>query len=151
MDKNRINKLTLRQRECLALVGEGYTSKEIALKLEISPSTVDNHMRTAMTALEATSRADAARQYSAHSASQELTSQPRELGEGEEKATMGAPYAVILPSLVGQLIKPPPLGGKPNRSSRSEKLLRILQVAFFSLILIAAAALLISGILTFLS
>ena len=148
MGKNRINKLTLRQKECLALVGEGYTSKEIAQQLNISPSTVDNHLRTAMTALEATSRADAARQYAASSTSQQLTSQPETLGDGEESAMMKGSDTAILPSLFGHLIKPPPIGGKPNEATKTEKLLRILQVAFISLILISAIALLISGILT---
>ena len=40
--------LTFRQRQVLRLVGEGYTSAQIAEELEISPRTVDMHRRRAL-------------------------------------------------------------------------------------------------------
>jgi DNA-binding NarL/FixJ family response regulator len=38
-----VEQLTLRQREVLQLVAEGFSTKEIARKLAISPKTVEGH------------------------------------------------------------------------------------------------------------
>lgn len=46
-----LNKLTPRQREIFQLIAEGYTSKEIAYKLKISPKTVEAHRKQLMTRL----------------------------------------------------------------------------------------------------
>jgi DNA-binding CsgD family transcriptional regulator len=68
MNSERGANLTRRQRECLQLVSAGFTSKEIARKLSISPSTVDNHLRDATLRLGKRSRVQAARTFikSAH-------------------------------------------------------------------------------------
>lgn len=36
---------TMRERECLSLIAQGYTMKSAALKLQISPRTVEQHLR----------------------------------------------------------------------------------------------------------
>jgi DNA-binding CsgD family transcriptional regulator len=51
---------TARQREVLALVARGHTSRQIALELDISRSTVESHIRHARTTLGARTRAQAA-------------------------------------------------------------------------------------------
>ena len=56
-----IEKLTERQKDCLRLVAQGYTSKEIGRALDLSPSTVDNHILAAVQLLGAPSRGEAAR------------------------------------------------------------------------------------------
>lgn len=43
-----LDRLTSRQKECAHFVAKGWTSKEIASHLGISPSTVDNHIASAM-------------------------------------------------------------------------------------------------------
>jgi DNA-binding CsgD family transcriptional regulator len=48
--------LTPRQRECISLVREGLSSKEIARKLGISHRTVEAHIEAVMSALEVNSR-----------------------------------------------------------------------------------------------
>jgi DNA-binding CsgD family transcriptional regulator len=63
MNSERGANLTRRQRECLQLVSAGFTSKEIARKLSISPSTVDNHLREATLRLGKRSRIQAARTF----------------------------------------------------------------------------------------
>jgi DNA-binding CsgD family transcriptional regulator len=53
--------LTRRERDCLELVAQGLSSKEIAAKLGIAPGTVDNHLKRAVKALGASNRRVAAR------------------------------------------------------------------------------------------
>lgn len=55
--------LTTREREVLALIGEGLTNKEIAVRLDVSVSTVETHANSAMRKIGATSRAQAAAMY----------------------------------------------------------------------------------------
>ncbi len=42
-DRQSLRPLTPREREILPLIAEGHTSREIALRLEISPRTVEHH------------------------------------------------------------------------------------------------------------
>lgn len=53
--------MTPRQLECLVLVAAGYTSKEIALKLGISPKVVDEHVEKLCAYLGTSSRRIAVR------------------------------------------------------------------------------------------
>jgi DNA-binding NarL/FixJ family response regulator len=50
--KKRNVSLSLRERQILKLVSEGYPSKEIARMLKLSPRTVDNHRRILMLKLD---------------------------------------------------------------------------------------------------
>jgi DNA-binding CsgD family transcriptional regulator len=59
---NLTRPLTRRQHECVELVTEGLSSKEIARKLGIAPSTVDNHIAQVMHQLGIPNRA-ALRKY----------------------------------------------------------------------------------------
>ncbi|MCX7966639.1 MAG: response regulator transcription factor [Syntrophorhabdaceae bacterium] len=52
VDKNVFEVLTPRQREILQLIAEGYTTKEIAKKLNISVNTVDAHRTQIMDILD---------------------------------------------------------------------------------------------------
>jgi DNA-binding NarL/FixJ family response regulator len=56
------HKLTARQREVLALVADGATSKEVAGKLGISIRTVGNHRQRIMDALGARNTSDLTRE-----------------------------------------------------------------------------------------
>lgn len=61
IDRPPIERLSERQRQCLAMVWDRKPSKEIARALGISPYTVDGHIADAMTVLGAKSRVEAAR------------------------------------------------------------------------------------------
>lgn len=59
------NQLTEAQRRCLRLVLAHMTSKEIARELQLSPHTVDAHIKAAMKTLGTGSRVEAARMLAA--------------------------------------------------------------------------------------
>ncbi len=58
---NRVARLSDGQRQCLALVDQHLSSKEIALKLGISPHTVDQRVRQSLHILRVDKRGEAAR------------------------------------------------------------------------------------------
>jgi len=60
------NPLTARERDVLALAGEGHSSKSIARQLHLSHGTVRNYLSEAISKLGAANRIDAARRASAH-------------------------------------------------------------------------------------
>jgi DNA-binding CsgD family transcriptional regulator len=59
--ESRIARLTEGQRQCLALVDQHLSSKEIAVRLGISPHTVDQRIRQALQILGVERRGEAAR------------------------------------------------------------------------------------------
>ena len=63
----RVGRLTAGQLDCLRLVNEHLSSKEIAAELAISPHTVDQRIRQALQILGVERRAQAARIVSQHS------------------------------------------------------------------------------------
>jgi DNA-binding CsgD family transcriptional regulator len=73
--------LTNRQKECLSLVNQGYSSKEIAHLLAIAPTTVDSHIAAAMTVLGASTRGQAARLMLRKKASKNYTSKSDHIAE----------------------------------------------------------------------
>jgi DNA-binding NarL/FixJ family response regulator len=57
--KGKLNGLTIREREVLDLLAEGYQQDEIALRLVISPKTVATHIQRILVKLKVHSRAQA--------------------------------------------------------------------------------------------
>jgi DNA-binding CsgD family transcriptional regulator len=73
----RVSKLSQGQLDCLRLVNEHLSSKEIAAQLGISPHTVDQRIRGALQVLKVERRAQAARLVAQHSGRyQRLIHQP---------------------------------------------------------------------------
>jgi DNA-binding CsgD family transcriptional regulator len=62
---DRVARLSEGQRQCLALVDQHLSSKEIALKLGISPHTVDQRVRQSLHILQVEKRGEAARMVAA--------------------------------------------------------------------------------------
>ena len=58
---DRVARLSEGQRQCLALVDQHLSSKEIALRMGISPHTVDQRVRQALHILGVEKRGEAAR------------------------------------------------------------------------------------------
>jgi len=103
----RVTLLTDAERDCLRLVFQHMTSKDIARQLGVSPHTVDMRLRQAIRKLEVTNRIEAARAL-VHSeillgiaqpvadnatgdAYQELIYQASEIADDAKSATIGAP------------------------------------------------------------
>ena len=66
MDRDRLARLTEKQRVCLRMVFMHRSSKEIARTLGIGADAVDQRLKTAMRALGVESRVDAARMLAEH-------------------------------------------------------------------------------------
>jgi FixJ family two-component response regulator len=56
--QSRFNALSLRQRQVMELAADGLSSKEIGIRLKISPKTVDNHRSWVMERMRARNLAD---------------------------------------------------------------------------------------------
>lgn len=137
-----INRLTERQRACLELVATGFTSKQIARKLGISHSTVDNHILAATQLLGVADRREAGRLIS--TLRQELPRQANPLTELEKSAIVDVREALTQQSPAGLKLLPP-VGGQRNEQTLGHKTIQILSIAFLSTVAVIAMALLISG------
>ena len=130
-----VSTLSARQLSCLALAAEGLTSKEIARRINLSPSTVDNHIRTASARLGVRGRREAVRLMTdVRSGCTISDAEPSNLAaDGRMRLSL------------------PPLGGKPNTMSPFEKLVSVLQVALIGTMALAAMIFTISGLVQILS
>jgi DNA-binding CsgD family transcriptional regulator len=104
IDKNvsehhRLSLLTSGQRDCLHLVGQYMSSKEIARALGVSPHTVDQRLKRATALLQVQTRFDAARMFMQEIAADDssptgqpiydsLVYQPSELSEARKLAML---------------------------------------------------------------
>jgi DNA-binding CsgD family transcriptional regulator len=116
---DRVGLLSERQRQCMNLVAQRHTSKEIGRVLGLSPSTVDNHIQAAMERLGARSRAEAVRMLDgAYTAND----------QGHSSRWI------------------PPLGGRPNRDSIPKRYSQVVLVALLGTMAMAAITITIAGI-----
>ncbi len=131
--------LSERQVQTLTLVAKGLTSKEIGRELGVSPSTVDNHIRAAIDRLGARNRQHAARMIrtaEAARANPEQSAVPITEAQRSEEFTWW---------------KLPPLGGRPNTLTPTQRIYHILQIALFAVVAVSAAILTIAGVVHILS
>lgn len=138
------DRLSERQRQCLELVASGYTSKQIGRELQISPSTVDNHLSAALERLGMNNRADAARAMRASaSAAQadivEASASPPALDPRP------SPSQGLSQRLRGALPLPP-LGGAENRLSLRHRYLHVIQIALLGTMGMTAIVMTIAGL-----
>lgn len=142
--RRSIERLTERQKDCLRLVGEGYTSKEIGQRLGISFTTVDNHIRTALDLLSVENRAEAARLLRSEEHDQRLTSQPQTLAETGRSASFVATADRPTGFLNGLI---PPLGGTPNELSTEDKAYAVIRIAVLGLASLIILTLVVAALL----
>jgi DNA-binding CsgD family transcriptional regulator len=145
------DKLSERQKQCLELVAAGYTSKEIARQLNLSPSTVDNHLNAALERLGVDSRTTAARMFVQHDqwighdgssfdqygAGQQFTDVAR------ERPLAGEPKRDTLASALFSI---PALGGRENKLSQRRRYYHVVQIMILGLMTFSAVTVTIAGI-----
>lgn len=146
MDQESIEKLTDRQKDCLRLVAQGFTSKEIGRLLALSPSTVDNHVAAAVQHLAAPNRGAAARELVEQELRQKLPRQPQMLAPSGQNANLATDTGDAVGSRnARQLFGLPPVGGKRNDLDGTSRTLRILQIAVLATASVIALTILVSG------
>jgi DNA-binding CsgD family transcriptional regulator len=134
----RADELTDSQVRCLRLVGQGMSSKEIALETGLSPRTVDQYVNRAAMTLGATSRREAARILTSVESdlSKKLQLQSQGLAvpvDGGRVSSSGSEQSVpeSAPHISRWL---PPLGGKRHDLKPSETLGEIVKAALIAAI-----------------
>lgn len=146
-----IHRLTDRQKDCLRLVAHGYTSKEIGRQLDLSPSTVDNHILAATQLLGAASRAEAGRLLASAEVRQKMPSQTTALAEAAIPGLLSPQAEAPVLSILGRKVwSLPPIGGFRNDLGATERTVRIIQVAATGFVTVIRLAVLIAGAFTLL-
>jgi DNA-binding CsgD family transcriptional regulator len=146
METATIQRLTERQKDCLRLVAQGYTSKEIGRTLDLSPSTVDNHILTAVQSMNANSRGEAARSLTGIEARQKLPRESQALAESAQpRLSLASEETPVLTISGHKIWSLPPLGGQKNVLDGAERSLRIVQVAAVGFGTVMSLTLLIAG------
>lgn len=139
--------LSERQIECLRLVADGVTSsKVIADRLGLAPSSVDNYLSRAAQQLGVRGREEAAAAFLGAESGGELISVRPSVSRF---STLARPFELLRDRVVAALrwlLKVPPIGGGQHRFNRIEIAVSILKVAVVSLAVFAALVLLGSGL-----
>ncbi|WP_033926410.1 helix-turn-helix domain-containing protein [Sphingomonas sp. 35-24ZXX] len=147
--------LTDVQVNCLRLVADGYTSKEIAKQLGLTPMTVDQYLQRAKKTMGAPDRRTAARWLVENA--QPAAFKPFEL----KSPDIAAVAVAVTPLAASEGDKPappatdqwqtrigfPPLGGIRTTLDDGQKTQAILRIAGLSLIYTTAFALVLGGAL----
>lgn len=133
-------RITPRQLECIEMVGEGMTSKEIGRKLNISHRTVEAHIFAVMDALEVSTRTAAVLKV-------------RELREENEFIPTENMLILHGPLTDNYLITPapppprptpnssrklffPPIGGQVNTAGKSQRLIWVTRITTLILVIV---------------
>jgi DNA-binding CsgD family transcriptional regulator len=147
------------ERQCLALVAQGFNSKEIARKLLISEHTVDQRLRLVLRKYQVPSRKEAARLFAATLSQpdqsgtyQPLIYQPKPLATVPRPApSTGQPERQGPRSWWRRLLDRitafgPPLGGTINELSIDGRILAMIRAAALTAIGVVTLLLLIAGV-----
>ena len=145
-----VDRLSERQRQCLRLVGRGFTSKDIANELGLSHLTVDQHVTRAIKIVGATTRGEAARILASWDDPhpQKLDTQPAAIAEpsAEAHSSLQARGQIgILKMLAAALFGLPPVGGTENDLKAGNRLAHILRIGFVSAVIMFAILVVASG------
>jgi DNA-binding CsgD family transcriptional regulator len=162
------------QKDCLRLVSDHFTSKEIARRLGISHFTVDQRLNAARKKLNATNRTDAAKLfasiedgliyerlvYQPHPVANEgdrltLDMSPRQAGQyeventGSDSISSQANSAEHESSFaqIRSFLSVPPIGGKRHGLSKKRVIFSSLNIAFYATITVSILILVLTGVM----
>ena len=139
-----IARLSERQRECLLLVKEGLTSKEIARFLSLSPSTIDNHLNAAIERLGCSSRGVAARILEAAEHSEDCKDSDIFRQDNKIRTEYQADQSAERKLGRGYLM--PPLGGAANAETTARRIMHIGLIAIAATMAFSAITITIAGV-----
>lgn len=129
------------QKNCLRLVAQGMSSKEIAKQTGLTPQTVDTYLKASLPRLGASNRREAARLFLAWEAANAAGTPPAATSESVAESDRSAPQART------RIFGLPPLGGAVNDLGWAQKTVQALQVAVVAAATIIALTLAMAGIL----
>lgn len=132
------------QRNCLRLVAQGMSTKEIARETGLSPASVDTYLKQANSILGASNRRDAARTLLRLETSQKSGSPPQAL---PNPVGLGPQITATGETSWRHWSRLPSVGGSDNDLSWQLKTLHILQIAVVSAAVVLALTLTIAGFL----
>ncbi|MBK63367.1 MAG: hypothetical protein CL575_10590 [Altererythrobacter sp.] len=148
--------LTPRQMDCMRLVKNGLTSKQIARELGISPRTVDQHIGTVIEILQVNNRMAAVTRLQQieleNRQGQDITTPKQFVTEIEPERRPDRIAAVSSPGIEPERVGPgrtstfPALGGRTNTASRSQRLRWMIRIAILSVMLSCFIVLTIMGV-----
>ncbi|QAY79049.1 helix-turn-helix transcriptional regulator [Sphingosinicella sp. BN140058] len=130
------------QKNCLRLVAKGMSSKEIAKETGLTPQTVDTYVKASISRLGAANRREAARALVAWE--QGGAGEPVPAVEAELVSNAGEQSSAESWS---RWLGLPPLGGRENNLSWTQKTVQALQVAIVAAATLIAIALAMAGML----
>lgn len=143
--------LTARQRECMALVRDGLSSKQIARKLSISHRTVEHHVAASIEALGVANRMAAITRL--HEL--ELDEERKVREAAPEMRTLATTLENDLANTSSRQIAAPtawpllpPAGGKLNQAPRSVRTSWIIRIAILALMFSCAVIIFVLGFST---
>lgn len=136
------SELTEGQKACLRLVGQHYTSKEIARKLGISPFTVDQRLDAARRKLNTSSRKDAAKMFAQlelHAVSQPLVYEPHPVESNDIAANHNTAAGQVISDFARRSLffSVSPQGERRNALSTREIAVRAIIIAFYGSLVMA--------------
>ena len=137
---DRIAKLSSAQCDCLRLVAEHRSSKEIARLLMISSHTVDQRLKRATNILEVDSRFEAARMFTSYERENGLEPQ---IYESLVYQSSGLPLYPEAAQMVGPSSEQDPMGGSKEGSTLHES-----QASYFGMFESQAKPRMLSSILS---
>lgn len=146
-----ISELTEPQRACLRLAAKGYTSKEIARSVGLTPQTVDQYMSRAINILGAADRREAARLHAQVESDEFSLSELRSTAVASHAAELAdklpaeSPSFSQAPQWLRDLMWLPPIGGQRHELGWKERIRLIARISIAAAVAFLVLATFTSG------